>query len=415
MMHSSLRTYVVGVGVVGVLVFGVYVLSAVFSTDYDTSVSGNINTQPHIAAATIEEVQPVAHVETPEQVKAIYMSQCVVGTKDFRERLVQIADSTEVNSIIIDIKDYTGKISFDVTNPKLVPAISDQCGTSDMKGFLEYLHSKNIYVIGRITVFQDPFMVQMRPDLAVQSKSSDEPWKDFKGLSFIDVGAREHWDYIVALAKESYETGFDEINFDYIRFPSDGKMDDTEYIHSAGKKKPEALREFFAYLYEQLKDTGMKTSVDLFGMTTTNKDDLNIGQVIENAYPFFDYIAPMVYPSHYPKNFNGWANPNDHVYEVVYMSMKRAFERAEEFDALVLNPPVQSASSTPVVIPVVPEGFKGNSAQKLRTWIQDFDYGGNYDIPEVKAQIQASYDAGVMSWMMWSPSNKYTTGALLPQ
>ncbi len=382
-----------------------FFVSSFFAVGYD---SENKVAKIKSTETSVVEEKKVTHVATPSPLKAIYMTQCVVGTKDFRERLVKIADDTEINSIVIDIKDFTGRLAFDTDNPMLVDSISDKCGTSDMKEFLEYLHSKNIYVIGRVTVFQDPYMVKKRPDLGVQSKSGGV-WKDFKGLSFIDVGAKEHWDYIIEIAKESYAIGFDEINFDYIRFPSDGKMDDVLYTHSAGKTKPDALRDFFVYLHEHLKDTGLKTSVDLFGMTTTSMDDLNIGQVIENAFPFFDYVAPMVYPSHYPKNFNGWKNPNDHVYEVVNFAMSGAVKRAEKFDLL-------SASTTASITPTsAPSWYKGDSAKKLRTWIQDFDYGGNYDIAEVKAQIKASNDAGVSSWMIWSPSNKYTLGALLKE
>jgi len=391
----------------GGLAAGAYVAIPTFSgRDFSMQYnSGAVKSEAVIP--TVEEEKKVLHIETPEQVKAIYMSQCVVGTKSFRERLVEIADTTEINSIIIDIKDYTGKIGFVTDNPKLSAAVSNTCGAVDIEEFIELLHSKGIYVIGRVTVFQDPYMVSVYPHLAVQSKSTGTPWEDYKGLSFIDVSAKQHWDYIVELSKESYNVGFDKINFDYIRFPSDGNMKDVEYIHSAGKVKSEALKEFFVYLHDNLKDTGMKTSVDLFGMTTTNKDDLNIGQVLENAFPYFDYIAPMVYPSHYPKNFNGWANPNHYIYEIVYMSMKRAFERGEEFDAQIN---LSKASSTIAV--VAPSWYTGESAKKLRTWIQDFDYGGNYDVVEVREQIQASYDAGVDSFMIWSPSNIYTLGAL---
>ena len=120
-------------------------------------------------------------------------------------------------------------------------------------------------------------------------------------------------------------------------------------------------------------------------MTTTNNDDLGIGQYLEDALPYFDAIAPMVYPSHYPPNYNGWKDPNQHAYDVVHYSMSRAVSRA------------MVASTTPL---------------KLRPWLQDFDYGGDYDIPEVKAQIQATYDAGLDSWMLWSPSNRYTRAAL---
>jgi hypothetical protein len=361
----------------------------------------SVKSEQAAVANTILEEKKVIHIDTPEPLKSIYMTQCVVGTKSFRESLVKIAEETEINSIIIDIKDYTGRLAFDTKNPKLIDSISDKCGASDMKEFVEYLHGKNIYVIGRVAVFQDPYMTNKRPDLAVQSKSTGKMWKDFKGLSFIDVGAHEYWDYIIEIAKEAYNIGFDEINFDYVRFPSDGKMDDVFYVHSGDRSKPEVLREFFEYLHDKLKDTGMKTSVDIFGMTTTSYDDLNIGQVIENTFPYFDYIVPMVYPSHYPKNFNGWKNPNDYVYEVVNFAMTGAVKRANTFDALMSS--TTSSKNT------------GGSAKKLRTWIQDFDYGGNYDVAEVKAQIKASVDAGVDSWMIWSPSNKYTTGALIKE
>ncbi len=355
--------------------------------------------------AVLSEKKIVQHIKTPEHVKTIYMTQCVVGTKPFRESLVKIAEETEINSIIIDIKDYTGRIAFLTDHPLLSEAVSNTCGARDMKEFIEYIHSKGIYVIGRVTVFQDPFMTAKYPERAVQSKSTGKVWKDYKGISFIDVGSREHWDYTVALAKESYEIGFDEVNFDYIRYPSDGKMDDVLFKLSDGGNKPEELKKFFVYLHDKLQDTGLVTSADLFGMTTTSFDDLNIGQILENTLPYFDYVAPMVYPSHYPKNFNGWKNPNNYVYEIVNFAMSGAVKRANALDTLM-------ASTTAINKPNLPADYNGNLAKKLRTWIQDFDYGGNYDVAEVKAQIKASYDAGVMSWMIWNPSNKYTIGAL---
>jgi len=150
-------------------------------------------------------------------------------------------------------------------------------------------------------------------------------------------------------------------------------------------------------------------SADLFGMTTTNIDDLNIGQVLERALPYFDYIAPMVYPSHYPTGFYGWKNPNNYPYEVVHVSMLRAVERARatttsiqaaDFTRIGTSTPAQYAK------PVFPPDV-------FRPWLQDFDYGGDYGPEEVRAQIQATYDAGIDSWMLWSPSNRYTRGALL--
>lgn len=345
-------------------------------------------------AAAEEPVFRVTHVPTPQPVRAIYMSQCVVGTPSFRGDLVELIDETELNAVVIDIKDFSGGLAFKTDVPALRDFVSEKCGASDMKEFIGTLHDRNIYVIGRITVFQDPLQTKLHPERAVQKESDRSTWKDYKGLSFIEAGAQEHWKYIVAIAKESYAIGFDELNFDYIRFPSDGPMKDIYYPFSeetitANPKSGKAivLKNFFAYLAKELKPTGAALSADLFGMTTTNADDLNIGQILEYALPYFDFIAPMVYPSHYPTGFNGWSNPNQHPYEVVHFSMQKASDR------------LVAASTSPL---------------KLRPWLQDFDYGGNYDVAEVRAQIRATYDAGLDSWMLWAPSNRYTQGALEP-
>ncbi len=343
------------------------------------------------------ERQTSDHVKTPDVVKSIYMTACVLSTVEFKQDLVDLIDATEINSIVIDIKDFSGTISFPSDNPKLFGTKGDGCKATGVKEFIEELHKKDIYVIGRVTVFQDNVMTKIRPDLAVKRASDGGVWKDNKGISFIDVGAKEHWEYMVELSKESYALGFDEINFDYVRFPSDGNMKDIAFQHSDGNNKPESLRKFFEYLHNELKDTGLVTSADLFGMTTTNTDDLNIGQVLENALPYFDYIAPMVYPSHYPDGFNGWANPNDHAYDLIYFVMKSGVNKAEA---------LRTASTTPSDVAA------RVGKHQLRTWIQDFDYGGDYGPKEVRDQINASVEAGVDSWMLWAPSNRYTQDAL---
>ena len=347
----------------------------------------------------VAQKEVVTHLETPQPLKSIYMTACVLATPSFRRDLVQLIEETEINAVIIDIKDYTGTVSFKTDNPKIYGAHhGDGCQTKDTKEFIEELHAKGIYVMGRVSVFQDNVMTKLRPDLAVKRASDGGVWKDGKGIGFIDVGAKEHWDYMIDISKEAYALGYDEINFDYVRYPSDGNMKDIHFEHSDGTNKPKELEKFFAYLYEELKDTGIVTSADLFGMVTTNTDDLNIGQVLELALPYFDYIAPMVYPSHYPPNFNGWANPNHYPYELIYFVMKSGVTRAE---ALKNNP------ETPLDV------RQRVGAHQLRTWIQDFNYGSTYGPKEVRAQIDASVDAGVPSWMIWAPSNRYTRGALL--
>lgn len=375
----------------GVFFFGVVPLFSIFYIVAPSFLTLTYKSEKAEATA-VESIAlkepPVTHIETPEPLKAIYMSSWVAGTPSIREGLVKLIEDTELNAVVIDIKDYTGKISFEVSDTELQKIGSAEKRVSDMKEFIAWLHKKNIYVIGRIAVFQDPYMVKHRPDLAVKRKSDGAVWKDYKGISWLDASSREVWDYAVLIGRESYNLGFDELNFDYIRFPSDGNMKDISYPLSESKQKSEVIRNFFEYLSLNLRQSGVKISADLFGMTATNKDDLNIGQVLENALPYFDYIAPMVYPSHYPPGFNGYGDPNKYPYEVVNFSMSEAVKRTNE------------ASTTPL---------------KLRPWLQDFDYGGNYDVKEVKAQIKATYDSGLTSWMLWSPSNKYTKGALEPR
>ncbi|MFA7193522.1 MAG: putative glycoside hydrolase [Candidatus Paceibacterota bacterium] len=384
----------------------------IFAVSYDKDSGRPI--QEENSEEDTEVVKEVSsHIALPNAVKAIYMTSCVVGTKDFRAKLVALAEETEVNAIVIDIKDFSGTLSFAPKSDRLKPAWdAAQCGTSDMKEFIAELHEKGIFVIGRITVFQDPFYTKLHPEDAVKRASDGAVWKDHKGLSFVEVGAKRYWDYILELSHESYEIGFDELNFDYVRFPSDGNMKDiyfpfsNEIIVANGTKgKQIALEEFFKFLDKELRgdlpaDTSKRPiiSADLFGMTTTNTDDLNIGQVLERSLPYFDYIAPMVYPSHYPNTFNGWANPNHYPYELIHFVMGEGVRRVEEF---------KNASTTPEHIR--PKIHK----EQLRTWIQDFDYGGDYGPTEVREQIQATYDVGLTSWMIWAPSNIYTRGALL--
>ncbi len=349
------------------------------------------------------EKPKVAHLPTPDPVKAIYMSQCVVGTPSFREELVKLIDTTELNAVIIDIRDYTGGIAFPTDHPLLKDMVSDQCGAQDMKAFIEKLHEKNIYVIGRITTFQNPLYTKMHPEQAVQ-KVGGGVWKDHKGLAFVDVGATEYWDSVVALAEESYAIGFDEINFDYIRYPSDGDMKAAVYIKRDGKTKQEMLEEFFKYLDEKLSPE-IVTSADLFGMVTTNYDDLNIGQVLERALPYFDYIGPMVYPSHYPKGFNGWQNVNAVPYELMKFVMASAVERTVATTTQIASLAyTRIGTSTPAVY-LKPSYDK----KKMRPWLQDFDYPVEYTPRMVEAQIRANAELGLHSYFVWDPANKYSS------
>jgi hypothetical protein len=222
--------------------------------------------------------------------------------------------------------------------------------------------------------------------------------------------------YVVAIAKEGYSIGFDEINFDYIRFPSDGDMSDAHFAlpppaGGSTTTKAMVIKEFFSYLHSQLQPTddshaglsgntsanqssndlnrlsGIKISADLFGQTTVNTDDMGIGQIMEDALPYFDFVDQMVYPSHFINGFDGYTSPAAHPYDVVKFTMTRAVERAA------------AASSTP---------------DKLRPWLQAFDYKALYPPSAVESEKQAVYDSGLSGYMLWNAASEYNVPELMP-
>ncbi len=342
----------------------------------------------------------ITHLPTPSSVKAIYLTSWVAGAPGRRDELVELIVETELNSVVIDIKDYTGRIAFMTGDPVLDESGAVEKRIKDIKDFIHSLHEKNIYVIGRVSVFQDMYFVGRHPEFAVHRRSDGGVWKDRKGISWLEVGATPVWDYTVRIARAAYAVGFDEINFDYIRFPSDGDMKDISYRHFDPKAetRSQVLQKFFAHLQARLADLEVPISADLFGLVTTAEDDLGIGQVLVEAAPYFDYIAPMVYPSHFASGYLNFSNPAAHPYEVVKNAMTSAVARLTTLAST-------TATSTMLARPL------GGPA-KLRPWLQDFNLGADYTAEMVRAQIQATYDSGLTSWMLWSPSNNYTREAL---
>ena len=385
-MSSTQRTLIFAGGAVLLVLFFInFVIPYYWQTSYVAQIAG----VPFILP---KPEYVVTHLPTPLPLKGLYMTSCVAGTKSWRQSLRKLIEETELNAVVIDIKDYTGTVSFPNDFPHANPL--NGCVVGDMGKFVSELHESGIYVIGRISVFQDPAYSNLFPELAVKASSTGGVWRDKKGLSFIDVGAKPYWDYILDLAKASYTLGFDELNFDYVRYPSDGNMAEARYMWLMGTStKAVTLENFFSYLSANLKGTGVVTSVDLFGMTMTVMNDMGIGQVLEQTLPYFDFVSPMVYPSHYPPTWNGFGNPAEYPYEVVKIAMTTGREREVAWNTL--------------------QGLASTTPSKLRPWLQDFNLGATYDVAKVRAQIQATYDSGLTSWMIWSAGNKYTVGALL--
>ena len=249
----------------------------------------------------------------------------------------------------------------------------------DMVALMKTLKERNIYPIARIVVFKDPRLAEARPDLAVKNKSGGV-WRDRKGLAWVDPHSREVWKYAVDVAEEAMSFGFKEIQFDYVRFTSDGKISDCVYPYADGKSKEDTIKEFLEYARERLKPYGAVISADIFGLVCSVQDDLGIGQKLEKIGAAVDILSPMVYPSHYYKGTYGLANPNLAPYETVTQSMIDAKNRLAGIDV------------------------------KLRPWLQDFNLGSRYGREQIMAQIKALNDQGIRDWLFWNPSCRYDAG-----
>ncbi len=365
-----------------------YNINKDISSDDEKKLKGEIDEikPENLIEEKIDVIVPIVHIETPESVKALYMSGWVAGSKDFLTKLVKMVDETELNAVIIDIKDSTGRISFQINDAEIIKIGSAENRIKDIAALVALLHSKNIYIIGRISAFQDPYLTKLKPEWSIKKSSNGEVWKDRKGLSFLDPTNKNVHDYLVSIALHSYELGFDEVNFDYIRYPSDGNMKDINYNLKNGDTRSDNMEKFFKYLSEQIKkDNDIPMSADLFGLTTEADGDMGIGQLWEKTIPYFDFVCPMVYPSHYPSGYAGYKNPALYPFEVVNRALISAVVKTKAINQEI---------------------------SKIRPWLQDFDLGATYTKEMMRAQMKATYDNGLTSWMLWDPKNTYTPSAL---
>lgn len=336
---------------------------------------------------------PQKLVNPPAVIRAVYVTGWSAGTQKYLDYLGNLFAKTEINAVVIDIKSSSGYVTYSSGAEEVKKYNLNRNEISDIDYLVRFLHDKQIYVIGRIVVFEDPVYSNARPELAIYNKIKkgdlEKPilWEDNNKLSWLDPASKEVWDYNISVAKDAFLHGFDEMNFDYVRFPSDGKIENMGFpIFDAKTSKSQVIKEFFIYIKQQLSNE--KISIDLFGQTTVNKDDMGIGQIIEDTFDIFDYVAPMIYPSHYINGFIGYANPAEHPYEVVKYSMESALVRAKAVE----------------------------SRTKFRPWIQDFNMGAIYNAEMVEQQIKALKDVlgeEYNGFMLWNSSNIYTQGAIL--
>ncbi|HEX6940408.1 MAG TPA: putative glycoside hydrolase [Longimicrobiales bacterium] len=329
-------------------------------------------------------------VPKPAAVRGLYVNAWAAGSRRKMAKLIALADSTEINSFVIDVKDATGYVSYP-TGVALARQIGADRDTRirDIRGLLAELRAHGIYPIARIVVFKDPLLAKRKPEWAIQ-KDSGGIWVDHNGELWVDSFNREVWDYAIALAREAVLLGFSEVQWDYVRFPDVPQrfMRTAVYPARAGRTREDAIREFLRYSRDRLSDLGVLITADVFGLTVSANTDMGIGQRWEKMVDVTDVLLPMVYPSHFAKGSYGIPVPNADPYQTVKTAMDFAVARSA--------------------------GVAGAAA--IRPWLQDFTLGWpDYGAAEVRAQIKATYDAGIDEWVLWNPASDYTAAALAPE
>lgn len=368
------------------------------STNNDETDPGPDDTSP----STTEEEQGDSgdndEAKKDIKVKALYLTGWTVGSSERVQHYIDLAKNTEINSYVVDIKDDDGYVGYESN----VPAVREAGAWKkkyDVDSVIKAFHDNDIHVIGRLVCFKDPVYSAKNPSLAIK-KTDGTIWKENLGggryASWLNPYNKESWDYLISIAKEAVDRGFDEIQFDYVRFPNGIKR--VTDFSSYNKEKYEAINEFLAYAKEKLP--GVVISADVFGIICESPADTeDIGQYLELIGKDIEYISPMVYPSHYAvgQSVNGvtFTKPDLDPYGVVYNSLKKAKDRISAVD-----------------------GYKAD----IRAYLQDFTaswlesgYYKQYGAEEVREQIKAVYDAGYEEWILWNAGNKYSESALLKE
>lgn len=386
------------IGIISVFLASAILLSACDKVDMPAMSNKNGKIEPSKIVTELDFLkQPVTNWASYREnidVKAIYITGNTTGWKTRFHELVEFIDKKEINAVVVDVKDDYGELTYKSLVPMAIAIGADKTiKDKDFIGTMQLLEQKEIYPIARIVTFKDRTAAGKRPDLAVKA-SDGSVWRDNKGDAWLNPYNRDAWEYPIQIAEEAALKGFKEIQFDYVRFPTDGKRSLIDY-GKAGKeeKMQDAIAGFLSYARERLAPLGVYVSADVFGLVTTVNDDMQLGQHLETLATSVDIICPMVYPSHYALGTYGVNYPDSDPYTIVKTSMESAKERIDAIDT----------DETKAI---------------LRPWIQDFSapwlkgqYGSNYvsyGPHQLREQKRATYDAGVNQWIFWNAGNKYT-------
>jgi hypothetical protein len=359
--------------------------------------AADIALQPGPGVSSTARADPVAprvvRVPTPDTLRGLYVNRwAALGRK--LNTLIGVAKRTEINALVIDVKDDRGFVLYRSSVPLAREIGADTAdghwmSREKLRAVLDTMAAHNIYPIARIVVAKDPLLAQKKLHLAIKRKSDLKPWLDKNGKPWLDPHERVVWQYAVDLAREAHELGFSEVQLDYVRFPDEKRLiSETVYPLANGRTRAQVIRDQLGFVRNALKPLGMRVTADVFGLTATDTTDMGIGQRWEMFIDQVDVVLPMIYPSHFARGTYKLRNPNARPYETIDHALKDAIARTD------------SIPNAAVIIP----------------WYQDFTLGApRYGAAQIRAQIKAGYDNGFQSWILWNPSSNYTIAALEPR
>ena len=335
----------------------------------------------------------ITRVATPDTLRGLYVNRWAALGRKLTD-LIGVAKRTEVNALVIDVKDDRGFVLYRSKVPLAREIGADTAdghwmSSAKVRAVLDTMAAHKIYPIARIVVAKDPLLAEKKLDLAIKRKSDLKPWLDKNGHPWLDPHQRAVWQYAVDLAREAHELGFSEVQFDYVRFPDEKRLiSETIYPLANGRTRAQVIRDQLGFVRSALKPLGMRVTADVFGLTATDTTDMGIGQRWEMFVDQVDVVLPMIYPSHFARGTYKLRNPNAHPYKTIDHALKDAIARSD------------SVPNAAIVIP----------------WYQDFTLGApRYGAAEIRAQKKAGYDNGFQSWILWNPKSNYTLAALEPQ
>lgn len=338
------------------------------------------------------DFSPVEKKNYPEnkrrEVRGIYVTSSSASLTKRVDDLIALSKRTKINAFVIDVKEDDGTLLFKMeAGAKYNPNANRRSPIKDINKFMKKLKDNNIYTIARIVSFKDPTYAKANPDKAIITKATGKPFTNSDGVIWVSPHDRYLWEYNIAVAKEAALAGFDEIQFDYVRFPASngGKLDkELDYRNPNKESKPETIQKYLQYARKELEPLGVYIAADVYGQVGSLPDDMALGQHWESVSNVVDYICPMIYPSHYGKGVYGLPVPDAEPYKTVYRSTQDSMNRNANID-------------TPAMIRPWIQAFTAR-------WVKGYIV---YGPEQIELQVKALKDLGINEYILWSPTNKY--------